>query len=95
MGVLGIGVDLAQDELVRDLDPSRLPAQPGEPSVAAILRCRRFAVADLLISIYLARVAAAAADIRPLPGAVVIVVEGVMVAGRLREASAGSCAGDK
>src|SRR5215218_2483456 len=97
MGLLGAGIDLAQDDLVRDLDPSRLLAKPGEPSVAANFGDRRLAVSDFLVFFLLseARIAAAAAGVRPLPGPVVVGVEFVMMPRRLRQPVARSRPGDQ
>jgi hypothetical protein len=96
MGLLGAGIDLAQDDLVWDLDPSRLLAKPGEPSVAANFGCRRLAVSDFLVFfLSQARIAAAAADVRPLPGPVVVGVEFVMMPRLLRQPIARSCPGEQ
>jgi hypothetical protein len=95
MGLLRAGIDLAQDDLVRDLDPSRLLGKPCEPSVATIFGCRWLAVSDFLFFLSEARVAAAAADVRPLPGPVVVVVEFVMMAHRLRQPIARGHPGDQ
>src|SRR5215204_7416903 len=96
MGLLGTGIDLAQDDLMRDLDPSCLLAKPREPSVAANFGGRRLAVSDFLVFFLSeARIAAAAADVRPLPGPVVVGVEFVMMPRRLRQPIARSHPGEQ